>query len=509
MISDEVAAAILRLHFGEAWSCGTIASQLGVHRDTVRRVLADARAPAALAAPHPSKLDPYIPKIMEILTKHPDLQAKNLYEMMRERGYKGGPDHFRHRIAGLRPKKTAEAFLRLRTLPGEQAQVDWAHFGSRVVKGGTRKLYAFVMVLSYSRRIYLEFGFDIGMAGFLRGHSHAFDFFGGVVRVALYDNLKSAVLERYGDIIRFHPELLDLSAHYRYEARPVAVARGNEKGRVERAIQYVRKAFFAGREFKDLDDLNAQAHRWTASEAEVRLCPEDRLCTVEKAFHHEQPLLRRLPSEPYPTEERKGVTVGKVPYARFDTNDYSVPHTCVRRELVILASLSRVRIFDGPDLVAEHARSFDMHQQIENLRHLEVLREHKAAAHAQTTQDWLLRTVPEASELLTRLAKRQGSIATAVAQLARLLQSYGHAEFSAAVRQVLADTGSHQNGVRHVLEKRRAARGQTPLSETMLDNTSVQQQIAVTPHDRSPYDTLGRRPAVTTTPPESDHASDN
>jgi transposase len=93
----------------------------------------------------------------------------------------------------------------------------------------------------------------------------------------LYDNLKSAVLERQGDAIRFHPTLLAFAAHYRFEPRPVAIARGNEKGRVERAIRYVRDNFFAARTWRDLDDLNAQAEAWCLGQAADRPCPEDRV----------------------------------------------------------------------------------------------------------------------------------------------------------------------------------------------------------------------------------------
>ncbi|MGH8656236.1 MAG: IS21 family transposase, partial [Gammaproteobacteria bacterium] len=100
------------------------------------------------------------------------------------------------------------------------------------------------------------------MNNFLRGHVEAFAFFKAVPRVLLYDNLKSAVLERVGEAIRFHPTLLELAAHYRFQPRPVAVARGNEKGRVERAIRFAREAFFAARPFRDLDHLNAQALTW-------------------------------------------------------------------------------------------------------------------------------------------------------------------------------------------------------------------------------------------------------
>ena len=501
-IAADVVARILRHHFGDNWPIGTIAKHLGVHHDTVKRVVGQADITlATVKPPHPSKLAPFFAFMLETLVKYPALRAKRLYAMVCELGYKGGPDHFRHIVARLRPRKAAEAFLRLRMLPGEQAQVDWAHFGTLKVLGGERKLYAFVMVLSYSRRIFLRFGFDIGMAGFLRGHVEAFAFFGGVARVLLYDNLKSAVLERLGDIVRFNMEIISLSGHYRYEPRPVAVARGNEKGRVERAIQNVRHSFWAGREVTDLAQLNADADKWSAQLANVRPCPEDIKRTVEDVFAEEKPLLRALPAEPYPTLERKEVSIGKVPYARFDLNDYSVPHACVRRVLVVLASLDQVRIFDGQRLVADHVRSFGVRQQIENPAHIAALKEYKANAGVHSTQDWLLRPVPESRELLVRLAARQGSIGSAVAQLSKLLQSYGHAEFAAAVVEVVASTGSHPASVRHVLQRRRAEQGKQPVNEQLLDGHKPLQQLDVPPHGLAGYDDLAT--------PATDKESDN
>jgi len=131
------------------------------------------------------------------------------------------------------------------------------------------------LVLSWSRRPFLRFFLDARMASFLRGHEAAFRAWGGLPRVLLYDNLRSAVLERQGDAIRFHPLLLEFAAHYRFEPRPVAVARGNEKGRVERTIRYIRDSFFAARGWHDLDDLNAQAEAWCLGPAADRPCPED------------------------------------------------------------------------------------------------------------------------------------------------------------------------------------------------------------------------------------------
>ena len=149
--------------------------------------------------------------------------------MVKARGYTGGPDHFRHRIAQLRPRRPREAYLRLRTLAGEQAQVDWAHFGKLTIGRAERPLMAFVVVLSYSRYPFVRFYLGASLANLIRGHVEAFSVLGGTAKVLLYDNMKSVVLERRGDAIRFHPTLLELAAHYRFEPRPVAPARGNEK----------------------------------------------------------------------------------------------------------------------------------------------------------------------------------------------------------------------------------------------------------------------------------------
>ena len=191
-------AQILRLFHAEKWPVGTIARQLGIHHSTVQRVVADSGG-MPIERPRVSKIDPFVPFILKTLEQYPTLTASRLYEMVKERGYEGSSDHFRHRLVLHRPVKPAEAYLRLRTLPGEQGQVDWAHFNYLQIGKARRPLMAFVMVLSYSRMIYLRFFLDARMENFLRGHVGAFEAFGGVPRVLLYDNLKSAVLERIGE----------------------------------------------------------------------------------------------------------------------------------------------------------------------------------------------------------------------------------------------------------------------------------------------------------------------
>jgi len=298
-ILPELEAQILRYYHVEKWRVGTIARQLHVHHGTVTRVLAQAGLPRTGSPARRSQIEPYLPFILETLRKFPTLTASRLHAMVRERGYRGGGDHFRHLVACHRPRRPAEAYLRLRSLPGEQGQVDWGHFGHLTIGHARRPLMAFVMVLSYSRRIFLRFFLDARLESFLRGHVEAFIAWQGCPRVLLYDNLKSAVLERQGDAIRFHPTLLDFAAHYRYEPRPVAVARGNEKGKVERAVRYVRHGFFAARRFADVDDLNAQAAAWCSGVAADRPCPEQQTLSVREAFAEEAPRLLKLPDNAY------------------------------------------------------------------------------------------------------------------------------------------------------------------------------------------------------------------
>jgi transposase len=487
-IAKELEAKILRYFHVEKWRVGTIARQLGVHHATVDRVLSQAGLAKAERAHRPSLIDPYLAFVRESLKQYPRLSASRLYAMVRERGYSGGEDHFRHLIALYRPRPPAEAYLRLRTLPAEQAQVDWGHFGKIRIGRAERTLMAFVMVLSFSRRIFLRFFLDARMANFLRGHVAAFEDWQGVARVLLYDNLKSAVLERRGDAIRFHPTLLDLAAHYRFEPRPVAVARGNEKGRVERAIRYIRDNFFAARQWHDLDDLNAQAAAWCQGPASDRPCPQDRSMPVREVFAQEQPQLLALPETPFPCHECEAVHVGKTPYVRFDGNDYSVPYTQVRRTLSVLASPEQVRVLDGTEVLASHPRSYDKGAQIEDPAHLAELSERKRQARHHRGQDRLARAAPSSTKLLVRAAERGENLGSITAALLRLLDHYGAAELEAAIAEALARDVPHPNAVRLALARRREAREQPPPMPIALPEDPRVRDLVVPPHRLDDYD---------------------
>ena len=489
-ISNEIKAQILRYYHVEQWRVGTIARQLNIHHSVVRRVLSESNIPKASFIKRESIITPFLPFVTETLTKYPGLTASRLYDMVRQRGYRGGVDHFRHLISLYRPRPVAEAYLRLRTLPGEQCQVDWGHFGYVEIGKARRPLMAFVMVLSYSRKIFLRFYLNQQMANFLRGHEAAFNEWNGLPRVCLYDNLKSAVLERRGDAIRFNPILLEYAAHYRFEPRPVAVARGNEKGRVERAIRYVRDNFFAARAFKHIDDLNCQAMEWCQGVAAQRPCPEDKTVSVQEAFLNEQPQLLKLPNNPYPTHEREEVRIGKTPYARFDLNDYSVPHTHVRCLLTVCATLDTVSILDGADIIATHPRRFEKGKQIENEMHIADLAAIKKQARQHRGQDRLTTATPASQALLIQAAERGYNIGSIVSQLLQFLDAYGARELNIAIEVALSKGVPHPNAVRISLEKQREARHQPPpISVTLPDDKRVR-ELVIRPHQLESYDQL-------------------
>lgn len=490
MISKELSSEILRLHHAEKWPYNTIAKAMCVHHSVVTRILEQDANPGQDSLIHPSMVDKYLPFIQETLKKYPKILASRVYVMVRERGYPGRPDHFRHLMAELRPPQKKEAFLRLTTLPGEQGQVDWAYFGKVKFGKSERRLSAFVMVLSYSRQIFLRFFLNEKLENFLRGHQEAFQFFKGVPRVILYDNLKTAVLERKDAAIRYQPTFLEFTGKYRYEPRPVSPRRGNEKGRVERAIRYIRGAFFMARTWRDLADLNDQALAWCNAEAVERKCPEENHLTVNQAFLQEQSKLLPLPENPFPVCEREEVVVPKTPYIRFDLNDYSVPYELCGRILTVLADETTVKVCNGLEVVATHPRSYDRHARVENPTHVADLIEVKRAARKERGMDSLVHAVPESRKLLEILAERGEPIGSRAAALLGLLERFPASELSAAITEVITRDTPHLSAIKQVLDRRLHEKEAYPLVPIPLPDKV--KNLSVRPHQLSLYDDINK-----------------
>lgn len=491
-VTAEERAKILSLHHAEGWPVGTIAAQLGRHHDTVERVLAESGLAVTKQSTRTRLVDPFVPFLKETLAKYPRLRASRLWSMAKARGYTGSRSGFRAIVSRLRPPRVAEAYVRRVVLPGQEAQVDWAHFGTITIGRARRYLFAFVMVLSYCRLRFVRFAVQAAMPSFLRGHVEAFRFFGAVPRVILYDNLKSAVLEREGDAVRFHPTLLALAGHYRFEPRPCAPYRPNEKGRVERAIRDVRENFFAARTFASLDDLNAQAHAWCVEISHERRVPDAKEQTVADAFLDERPRMLELPGDAFPVEEKIEVRVGKTPYVRFDKNDYSVPHTHVQRKLMVIAAEDRVRVIDPEQpavVLADHPRSYDREQRVENPEHLKALVEEKRRAHQSRGFDRLFGAVPSSRPMMERLAERGANLGAVTSGLLQILDRVGADWLERAVAEVVARDQLQLRAVHHELDRLRYEAGLAP-ALTVPVTSDANANAQVRPHSLSSYDRL-------------------
>lgn len=488
-LSVEMVAKIRRLHFAEHWKVGTIVAQLGVHHDAVQRALGTGSHEAVVARRvSPSVLDAYKPLINETLERYPRLTATRLFEMVKSRGYRGGYEPVKVYVRSVRPGRS-EAFFRLDTLPGEEAQVDWGLFGKLRVGNATRSLCCFVMVLSHSRAVYARFFLDMSLENFLRGHVCAFDSL-GVARTILYDNLKSVVLERHGDAIRFHPRLLELAGHYHFAPKPCAPYRGNEKGKVERTIRYLRDSFFAARRFTGVEDLNAQLARWIHDVALTRPwpgAPDGR--RVADVFADEKPRLLPLPEGAFSTDVMRAMASGKTPYLRFDGNDYSVPHTLVRKPLTLLASEYVVRVLDGTTEVARHVRSYDKGQRINDAAHLEQLATQKRRAAELRGRDVLRTTLQHAEAFISALAlKSGGALGRETSRLLKLCHEYGPREVDAAIAEALAKQAIGTASVAHLLDTRARKRKQAPRIDVAVPEAV--RHLHVTPHPLADYDAL-------------------
>lgn len=242
MMTSELRAQIRRLVLVERMKIGAVASRFGVHHSTVRRALEESLGAEERASP--SIVDPFKPYIVDRLTEHPEMTAIRLWREIQERGYEGGRAQVQRYVQKVRAPRQRKAYLRVEVEPGEQAQVDWGSFGHLRVGRSQRPLSAFAMVMSWSRALFVDFSLDMKMETFCAMHRRALEFFGGVPRRILYDNLKTVVLSHVGVNVQFNPRFMDFAGHYLFEPVAAPVRYPEAKGRVETAIKYLRHSFF-------------------------------------------------------------------------------------------------------------------------------------------------------------------------------------------------------------------------------------------------------------------------
>jgi len=270
MIDYHCFCQIKHLHAHQGLNASQIAKELALDPRTVAYWLAQDHFRPRKPRLYASKLDPFKPEIIRLLERYP-YSAAQVFQRLREHGFDGGYSLVKAYVRAVRPRRQP-AFLTLAFAPGECAQVDWGSFGSVPVGQTQRRLSFFVMVLCYSRMLYVEFTVSQTMEHFLACHQHAFEFFGGIPHKVMVDNLKSAVLQRaLGEAPVFNPKYLDFATHCGFTIAPCNVGKGNEKGRVENAVGYVKKNFLAGLELPDFSALNPAARHWLDTVANARL----------------------------------------------------------------------------------------------------------------------------------------------------------------------------------------------------------------------------------------------
>ena len=405
MIDYACFCQIKHLHEQQGLSTSQIAATLSLDPRTVAYWLTQERFRSRKPRARTRKLDPFKAQIVRMLERYP-YSAAQVFQRLREQGFDGGYSIVKAYIRTVRPRRQP-AFLTLAFAPGECAQVDWGSFGSVPVGQTHHRLSFFVMVLCYSRMMYVEFTVSQTMEHFLACHQHAFEFFGGVPKKVMVDNLKSAVLTRaLGAAPVFNPKYLDFANHSGFTIAPCNVGKGNEKGRVENGVGYVKKNFLAGLEIPDFSALNPAARQWLDTIANERLHGEtkDKPTTL---WHKERPYLSPLPMHPFDTATVSQVRASRQFRITLDTNRYSVPAHYAGQALTLKTSPDRLCIYHGDTLIARHVRRYDRFQDVEDPDHPKPLLEQRKKARDHQLFRRFLALSPRAEAYDLQLEERR------------------------------------------------------------------------------------------------------
>lgn len=492
----ELWAVIRRLFEVEKLSQTAIANRLRIHLRTVSKALKSTEGPPpdGRRGSVRSKLEPYKSYLQTRLKDYPELTGAKLLAEIRTMGYAGGYTAVKNYLTLLRPKKK-EAFLRIETLPGEFAQVDWANVGRMQIGNALRPVSCFVMVLSFSRMIYLEFTLSQCLEDFMAAHVNAFRFFEGVTKKINYDNLKTVVLCRVGQDIRFHKRFMDFAGYYLFDLVPCGVRKPHEKGKVESAIKYIRSSFLTGKPLVNIAQLNDDAKTWRDTVANVRMHAGTHERPIDR-FQIEKAQLKNLPNKDYDCSIVVSVRVHHQALVSFQTNRYSVPAAHVGKILTLKASTQTVQLFDSHKLAATHHRCYEKYRVIEDPAHYaNLIAERKKAAQAKLTQTFL-GLAPECQDYFKGLVASELHLPTHLQKIHDLIRLYGPAETSAAVRHALKFKAFGAHYLHNIILQSRAARNLPPPQQVWLSKKPQWNQVSVEPADLSLYDELFAHPEL-------------
>jgi transposase len=473
------------LYERQGLNASQIAKEVALDRRTVTYWLTQDHFRPRKPRPHASKLDPFKPAIVRWLERHP-YSAAQVFQRLREAGFAGSYGLVKAYVRTVRPTRQP-AFLTLAFAPGECAQVDWGSFGAVPVGQTHRQLSFFVMVLCYSRMLYVEFTVSQTMEHFLACHQHACDFFGGIPQKVMVDNLKSAVLKRaVGEAPVLNPQYRDFATHHGFTIAPCNVGKGNEKGRVENGVGYVKKNFLTGLEIPDFRVLNPAARHWLDTVANVRVHGETREPPTV-LWHTERPALRPVPLHPFDIATVSQVRASRQFRVTVETNRYSVPAQYAGHALTLKTYPDRLCLYLGEQLIARHARRYDRHTDIEDPDHPKPLLEQrkKARDHKVFMRFLALSSRAEASYL--KLEERRLNPHHHVRTIVALSDIYPPEAVARAMEDAFVYEAFSSDYIANLVEQR--ARCTPEASALHLTRRSDLLDVSLAPPDLSIYHT--------------------
>lgn len=406
---------------------GLKAAQIARHLDldprTVERWLDEAQYRQRKRSETSSKLDSYKEDIVSLLEKHP-YTATQIYQRLQEDGYEGSYSLVRQYVCKVRPKRQP-AFLTLAFAPGEAAQVDWGIYKTIGVGSTRRKLNFFVMVLCHSRMLYVEFSLAQSMEHFLSCHQHAFEFFGGVPENIMIDNLKTGVLQhKTGHEIVFNPKYLDFAQHYGFTIKACGVRKGNEKGRVENAVGYVKKNFLNGLELTQFNALNPAVKSWMNEIANVRNHGETHKKPADR-LAEDLAVMRPVNPNTYDIARIESVRSTKLFRVSLDSNRYSVPAEYASLPLTLKIYPRRLCIYHQEKLIARHGRCFERHLDIEDPDHPKALLKQRRRSEEQKLFQRFIALSPKAGDYYQQMEHKRLNARIHVRKIVGLSEIYG------------------------------------------------------------------------------------
>ena len=452
MIDYELYCKIKDCHDTHGLTVAQIARQLHLDERTVVRWLAVEKFHPRRTAARPGKLDPFKGQIVRWLASHP-YTATQIFLRLREAGYRGGITIVKDYVRHVRPPHTP-AFLTLAFAPGECAQVDWGQFGSIQVGNTRRRLSFFVMVLCYSRMLYVEFTVSQTMEHFLACHANALAFFSGVPARAMVDNTRSAVLRHtVGQAPVFNPRYKDFADHYGFTISACGVRQPHEKGLAENAVGYVKKNFLAGLELTDFCQVNPAVRQWLDAVANVRVHGRTKRQPCE-LFAAEKAALRPLPAQPYDGGGIRPVRATRQFRITVDTNTYSVPAEYAGTALTLKLYPDHLCVYHQDKLIARHVRRYDRHQDIEDPDHPRALLQQRRRAADQKVLQRLLALTPKAEPFYQGLAERRLNVLHHVRKIVALSEIYGDEKTARALDDALEFQAFSCEYIANLLEQR-------------------------------------------------------